>query len=54
LSSLHSHDQVLTTEYSFSFRRASRHECPPPASSPCELIGTVTLSHSHRCKLTNC
>jgi len=53
LSSLHSHDYKLTPECSFSFRRASIHDRPPSASSPWELKGKVTLSHSHGCELTN-
>jgi len=52
-SSLHSHDYQLTPECSFSFRRASLHDRPPSSSSPCELKGNVTLSHSHSCELTN-
>jgi len=42
LSSLHSPDDKLTSECSFSFRRAS----------PWELTDKVPLSHSHGCKLT--
>jgi len=53
LSSLHSHDYQLTPECSFSFRRTSLHDRPPLSSSPWELKGKVTLSHSHRCELTN-
>jgi len=53
LSSLHSHDYELTPECSFSFRHASIHDRPPSASSPWELKGNVTLSHSHGCELTN-
>jgi len=53
LSSLHSHDYELTPECSFSFRRAFLHNRPPSASSPWELKGKVTLSHSHSCELTN-
>jgi len=53
LSSLHSHDYELTPEWSFSFRRASIHDRPPSASSPWELKGKVTLSHSLGCELTN-
>jgi len=53
LSSLHSHDYELTPECSFSFRRTSLHDRPPSASSPWELKGKVTLSHSHGCELTN-
>jgi len=53
LSSLHSHDYKLTPECSFSFRRAFLHDRPPSASSPWELKGKVTLSHSHSCELTN-
>jgi len=53
LSSLHSHDYELTPECRFSFRRASLHDRPPPASSLWELKSKVTLSHSHGCKLTN-
>jgi hypothetical protein len=53
LSSLHSHHHELTHECSFSFWRASLQDRPPPASSPCELKGNVTSSHSHWCELTN-
>jgi len=53
LSSLHSHDYELTPESSLSFRRTSLHDRPPSASSPWELQGKVTLSHSHGCELTN-
>jgi len=53
LSSLHSHHHELTPECSFSFRRTSLHDRPPSASSPWELKGKVTLSHSHGCDLTN-
>jgi len=53
LSSLHSQDYELTPECSFSFRRASLHDRPPSASSPWELKGKVSMSHSHGCKLTN-
>ena len=53
LSSLHSHDFELTPEFSISFRHASLHDRLPSASSPWELKGKVTLSHSHGCKLTN-
>jgi hypothetical protein len=53
LSSVHSHDYVLTAECIISFRRASLHDRPPSASSPWELKGKVTLSHSHICKSTN-
>jgi len=53
LSSLHSHDYKLTPECSFSFRRAFLHDRPPSASSPWELKGKVTLSHSHSCEWTN-
>jgi len=52
LSSLYSHYK-LTPECSFSFRRASLHDRPPSASSPWELKGKVTLSHSHGCEITN-
>jgi len=53
LSSLHSHDHELTPECSFSFRRASLQDRPPPASSPWELKDKVTSAHSHGCELTN-
>jgi len=53
LSSLHSHDYELTPECSFSFRRTSLHDRPPSASSPWQLKGKVTSSHSHGCELTN-
>jgi len=53
LSSLHSDDYELTPESSFSFRRTSLHNWPPSASSPWELKGKVTLSHSHGSELTN-
>jgi len=53
LSSLHSHDYELTPECSFSFRRASLYDRLLSASSPWELKGNVTLSHSHGCKRTN-
>jgi len=53
LSSLHSHNYKLNPECSFSFRRGSIHDWPPPACSPWEHKGIVTLSHSHGCKLTN-
>ena len=53
LSSLHSHDYELTPECSFSFRHASLHDPLPSASSPWELEGKVTSSHSHICKSTN-
>jgi len=50
LSSLHSHDYLLTPKCSFSSQRASLHNRLPSASSPWELKGIVTLSG---CKLTN-
>jgi len=53
LSSPHSHNYELTSECSFSLRRASLHNWPPSASSLWQLNGTVSLSHSHGCKLTN-
>jgi len=53
LSSLHSHDYELTPECSFSFRRASLHDRTLSASSPWELKGKVTWSHSHVCESTN-
>jgi len=53
LSSLHSHHHKLTPECGFSLRRASLHDRPPSASSPWELKGKVTLSHSHGCELTH-
>jgi len=52
-SSLHSHDYKVTPECSFSFRRTSLHNRPPSASSPWELKGKVTLSHSHGWELPN-
>jgi len=51
--SLHSHDQELTPECSFSFQHTSLHDRPPSAGSPSQPKGNVTLSHSHHCKLTN-
>jgi len=51
--SLYSHDYELTPECSFSFRCASLHNRPPSASSPWELKGKVTLSHSNGYELTN-
>jgi len=53
LFSLHSHDLELTPECSFSFQRTSLHDWLPSASTPWELKGQVTLSHSHGCELTN-
>jgi len=53
LSALHSHGYQLTPECSFSFRRAFIYDQPLSASSPWELKGIVTLSHSHSCELTN-
>jgi len=53
LSSLHSHNYEFTPECSFGFCRTSPHDRLPSASSPGELTGKVTLSHSHSCKLTN-
>jgi len=53
LFSLHSHDQELTPECSFSFRRTSLHDRPLLARSPWALKGKVTLSHSHGCQWTN-
>jgi len=53
LGSLGSHDEELTPECSFDFRRASLQDRLPSASSLCELNGTVTVSHSHGCKSTN-
>jgi len=53
LSSLHSHDYELTPQCSFSFRRFSLQNRPPLASSPWQLKGKVTLSHSHGYELTN-
>jgi len=38
---------------SFSFWHTSLHNRPPSASSPCDLKGKVTLSHSHGCEVTN-
>jgi len=53
LSSLQSHDYELTPDCSFSFRHTSLRDRPPSASSPWELKGKVTLSHSRSCKWTN-
>jgi len=53
LSSFHSHDYEVTPDGSFNFRRPSLHDWPPSASSPWELKGNVTLSHSHICESTN-
>ena len=53
LSSLHSHGYELTPECSFSFERTSLHDRLPSTSSPWQLNGNVTLSHSQSCKLTN-
>ena len=53
LSSRHFHDYELTTESSFSSQCASLHNRPPSASSPWELKGKFTLSHSHGCELTH-
>jgi len=52
-SSLHSQDYELTPECSFSFQCGFLQDWPPPASSPWELKGKVTSSHSHSCVLTN-
>jgi len=53
LSSLPSNDLELTPECSFSFWRTPLHEWPPSASALWELKGKLTLSHFHRCELTN-
>ena len=53
MSSFHSHGYELTPECSFSFRCAFSHDRPPSVSSPWELKGKVTLSHSHVCESTN-
>jgi len=53
LSSLHSHDYELTPGCSFNFWCSSLYDWPPSASSPSELKGKVTLSHSNCCKLSN-
>jgi len=53
LSSLQSHDYGLTSECSFSFPQSSLHNRLLSASSPWQLDGEVTLSHSHGCKLIN-
>jgi len=53
LPSLHCHDYKLTPECSFRFRCAFLHNRPPSASSAWELTGTVTVSHTHGCELTN-
>jgi len=50
-SSLHSHDYHLTPEC--SLQRASLYNRPPSASSPWEVTGKVTLSHSQVCESTN-
>jgi hypothetical protein len=52
LSSLHSHENELTPEYSFSFQDASVQDRPPTGWSPCEFKGKVIVPHSHSCKLT--
>jgi len=49
--SLHSQDYQLTPECCFSFWRASLQDLPTTASSPWEIKGTVTSSHSHGCEL---
>jgi len=51
--SIHSDDYELTPQCSFSFQHASLHDWLPSVSSPCELKGKVTLSHSHICKSAN-
>jgi hypothetical protein len=43
----------VTHNCRFSFWRVSLHDRPSSASSPWELKGTVTLSHSQGCKLSN-
>jgi len=53
LPSLHSPDYKFTLAWSFSYQRASLHDWPPSASSPWQLKGEVTLSHSHSCDLPN-
>jgi len=53
LSFLHSYDHQLTPECGFSFRCASLQDRSPPASSPWELKGKVTSSHSHSRELTH-
>jgi len=50
---LHSHDHELTPECSFSFQSASLYYPLPSASSPLELKGKVTMSHSHSCESTD-
>jgi len=50
----HSHEYELTHQNNFSFKGASLPDQPPAASSPWELKGKATLSHSQRCKITNC
>jgi len=53
LSSLHPHDYKLTPECSINFQRASLHDRLPSTSSPWELKGKHTLSHSHVCEPTD-
>jgi len=53
LSSLHSHNFVLTPECSFSFRRTSLQiDCHQPVLH-LNFRGKVTSSHSHGCEITN-
>jgi len=53
LSSLHSHNYELTPQRTFNLRWASLRDRPPSASSPWEVIGKISLSHSHGYVLTN-
>jgi len=53
VSSLHSRNYELTPECSFICLLASLHDRPWSASSPWQLQGEVTLSHSNGRKLTN-
>jgi len=53
LSSLHSYNYRLTPECSFSFRCAFLQDWLSPASSPWELKGNLTSSHSHSCEVCN-
>jgi len=53
LTYFHAHDYDVTPGCGFSFRHASLHDLPLSVSSPSELKGKVTLSHSHVCESTN-
>jgi len=54
LSTHHLNDYEMTSECIICFRCASLYKWLPSDSSPWELKDTVTLSHCHGCKLTNC